>query len=241
MATKTEKKATNIKSMNTSLVNATTSAINATVENGEKWQKLTMKLIKKSEPIRRKQMNMVFDTAEAVRNQVVSGTERAMDLVEFEQAVKFAKNNPVSQKVMEVAEGIQTKVNENPIVQQLSRTSETLKTKGTARLNDIKEDVMEQAQSILNKGEKMVEGALSTKKGEETKKPAKAATKTKTMVTNAKPATKAVAKKRTTKPAVTKSATKAVTTTTAPKAKAPVVNATPAKVEAPEVKEADNK
>ncbi|MEL7147848.1 MAG: hypothetical protein AAFO69_15855, partial [Bacteroidota bacterium] len=221
--------------------NTATAAINATVENSEKWQKLTMKLIKKSEPIRRKQMDIVFDTAEAVKNQVVTGTERAMDLVEFEQAMEFAKNNPVSQKVVtvaddlkEVAGTIKNKVNENPVVQQLNKTSENLRTKGTAKLNDIKEDVLEQAQAILNKGEKMVEGALTTNDAD---KSAKVTAKTKAVAkktvkavairstakaTSAKPATKATAAKATTAKRTTKAATAKSTT----KAKASVAKAT---------------
>ena len=89
MATKTTQTARGIKGLNNSLVNATTAAINATVENGEKWQKLTKKLIKKSEPVRRKPLNIAFDTAEAVKVQFNSGKDRVMDLVEFEQAVEL--------------------------------------------------------------------------------------------------------------------------------------------------------
>jgi len=180
MATKTKKS----KSLNESLVNATTSTINAAVENGEKWQNLTKKLIKKSEPIRKKQMDMVFDTAAAVKNQVNTGKEKAMDLVGYDQAIEYAKNNPVSKKVIEVTENIKGvtenikgKVAENPVVKQVEKTTETIKAKteditsmGAAKLNEIKGDVLEQAQKILNKGEEMVEGALGTKK--EAKKPA---------------------------------------------------------------------
>ena len=248
-----------IKSLNSALVNATKATINTTIENGEKWQDLTKKLIKKSQPVRRKQMNMVFDTAEAVKTQFNSGKERVMDLVEFEQAVEYAKNNPVSQKVMgvaddlkeaagnvlEVADSIKTKVSENPVVQQIGKTSENLKNKGTAKFNDIKEDVLEQAQTILDKGEKMVEGALSPKKAEK----APAATKT-----TAKPKT---ATKRTTKATATKATatkttakattTKATATKTTAKAKAPAAKATtatkaaPAKAAAPAPKAADKK
>lgn len=261
MATKTTQKKMTVKSLNESLVNATTAAINATVENGEKWQKLTKKLIKKSEPIRRKQMDMVFDTAEAVKTQFATGTERAKDLVEFDQVMEFVSNNPVSQKVYDVTEdikdgvdgikeaavNIKNKVSDNPVVQQLSKTSENLKTKGTAKFNDIKEDVLDQAQAILNKGEKMVEDALGTNKVEKAKAtPAAKAT--------AKP--KAAAKTTTKAKATTTKTTraKAATKTTAAKAKAPVAKAkatttttaskaapAPVATETPAVKETENK
>ena len=232
MATKTKQKTMDIKGLNDSLVNATTAAINATVENGEKWQKLTKKLIKKSEPVRRKPVSIAFDTAEAVKVQFNTSKERVLDLVEFEQAVEFAKNNAVSKKVMEVASDIKSKVTGNPVVKQLNKTSENLKTKGTAKLNDIKEDVLEQAQSILNKGEKMVEGAFSTKKADTpaSKTKVASAAKTKAKATTAKKSAKTTAAKA---------------TTTADKASVPVAKAetkpAPAKVETPAEKATENK
>lgn len=265
MATKTTTKKMTVKSLNESLVNATTAAINATVENGEKWQKLTKKLIKKSEPVRRKQMNMVFDTAEAVKTQFATGTERAKELVEFDQVIEFVSNNPVSQKVYSVSEdikegvdgikdtavNIKNKVSENRVVQQLSKTSENLKSKGTAKFNDIKEDVLEQAQTILNKGEKMVEDALGTKKVQkaEATTATKAAAKPKATAAKTTTKAKATTAKRTTRAkAAAPKATATATKTTAAKAKAPVakkatqtVKATPAKAATTVEKAAESK
>lgn len=250
MATNAKNKAQKGKGLNESLLNATKATINATIENGEKWQQLTKKLIKKSQPVRKKQMDLIFDTANAVKSQVIAGRDKAMDLVGYEQAVDYVSSNPVSKKVMEVSDTIKTKVSENPMVQQVGKTTETLKTKGTAKIKDIQEDVLEQAQRILNKGEEMVEGALTTKKA---KAPAKKATtakrKTTTKAAPAKKApvkataTKAPATKKTTaKAAATKATTKAATAkatatkaapkTAAPKAaaaKAPVAKATESK------------
>ena len=48
MATKTKRKADNKQGLNNALINATVATINTTVENGEKWQELTTKLVKKS-------------------------------------------------------------------------------------------------------------------------------------------------------------------------------------------------
>ena len=203
MATKTKSENTT-KSFNESLVNATTATISVTIENGEKWQKLTKKLIKKSEPIRRKQMDMVFETATAVKAQVNTGKEKMMDLVGYEQALEYAKSNPVSKKVIEVTDTIKTKVNENPVVKQVGNTAETIKTKGTAKLNDIKDDVLEQAQKILDKGGEIVEGKLGTKKADK------------------KPAAKTTATQKTTKAKAGATAPKKAATKAAPKAKAEV-------------------
>ncbi len=187
MATKTKRKADNKKSLNNALINATVATINTTVENGEKWQELTKKLVKKSEPVRRKQMDMVFETATAVKNQVTTGKERMMELVGIEEdmmerAYEYASKTTVGKKVLGTAENIKEKVSEHPIVKKVEKTTEDLKSKGTAKLNDIKEDVLEQAKKILNKGEEMVEEALDTKKT--TKKVKKNVAKAKKTVTS---------------------------------------------------------
>ena len=202
MATKTTNK-TQKKSLNDSLVNATMATINTTVEHGEKWQKLTKKLVKKSEPVRRKQMDMVFETATEVKAQFNSGKERMLDLVGYdgevvERAVEYATQNPVSKKVIKVAGSVKETITENPVVKQVEKTTENLKAKGTAKLNDLKEDVLEQAQKILNKGEEMVEDALDTKKVKKqakakvSKAKAKAASTTKKVVAKVEPVAKKV-------------------------------------------------
>ncbi|MEO0505899.1 MAG: hypothetical protein AAF090_07065 [Bacteroidota bacterium] len=202
MATKTTNK-TEKKSLNDSLVNATMATINTTVEHGEKWQKLTKKLVKKSEPVRRKQMDMVFETATEVKAQFNSGKEKMFDLVGYdgevvERAVEYATQNPVSKKVIKVAGSVKETITENPVVKQVEKTTENLKAKGTAKLNDLKEDVLEQAQKILNKGEEMVEDALDTKKVKKqakakvSKAKAKAASTTKKVAAKVEPVAKKV-------------------------------------------------
>jgi len=169
MATTTKRKADKKKSLNNALINATVATINTTVENGEKWQELTKKLVKKSEPVRRKQMDMVFETATAVKNQVTTGKERMLDLVGYEEdmmerAFEYASKTPVGKKVIDVAENLKDKVTENPVVKKVEKTTEDLKAKGAAKFNDLRKDVLGQAKKILNKGEEMVEEALDTEK-----------------------------------------------------------------------------
>ncbi|WP_271856158.1 hypothetical protein [Patiriisocius marinus] len=203
---KVSNKISTVSKVNKGLVNASMEAINTTVENGEKWQKLASKLMKKSEPVRTKQMNMVFETATAVKNQVNSGAERMMDLVGYDasvidKAMNFAKKNPVSKKVMDVAGGIADKVQKNPMVKKVEKTTEDIKKMSVAKFNDVKEDVLEQAQKILHKGEELVEEAKTPKKTTKQVK-AKGTAKVKTAKkTTAKKATtvrKTTAKKATT-------------------------------------------
>jgi predicted flap endonuclease-1-like 5' DNA nuclease len=169
MATKTKKTTKKSSNLNSSLVNVTTAAIKTTVENGEKWQDLTKKLIKKSEPVRKMQMNMVFDSAKAVKSQVNLGKERMVDLVGYDNAavakvVNRAKENPVAKKVIHFAGGIIEKVSENPIIKKVEKTSGDLKKMSIAKFNEVKEDVLGQAQKILNKGEALIEDAKNPKK-----------------------------------------------------------------------------
>lgn len=193
----TKRKAQNKKSFNNALINATVATINTTVENGEKWQKLTKKLVKKSEPVRRRQIDLVFETATAVKEQMTTGKNRMYDLVGYEgdaveKAFEYASNTTVGKKVIDVAENIKEKVTENPVVKKVEQTTEELKTKGTEKLNDLREDVLEQAKKILNKGEELVEEALDTKKT--TKKVKKSVAKAKS---TAKSTAKVVTKKAT--------------------------------------------
>jgi hypothetical protein len=250
--TKGEKKPSVAKKINTSLVNASMAAINTAVDNGEKWQKLGSKLIKKSEKVREQQINMAFDTAEAVKGQFISGTDRIKDLVGYnaelaEKAKDMATNNPLSKKVIGIVGGITEKVSENPMVQKAEKATDKLKNMGMAKYKELKKDVLEQASKILVKGEAIIEDAKTTPKAEVTKKTApkkevdKKATATKATKTIAKVAPKKavvkkaadtkVAAKATPKKAVVKKATPAKAT--APKA------ATEPKVETAEVKKAE--
>jgi len=248
MATKTKKvakKATSkvkndtnvVKKINTELVNASIATINTVVDNGEKWQKLASKLIKKSEKIREQQINMIFDTAEAVKGQFVTGSDKMKDLVGYdaelvEKAKDMAMNNPVAKKVLDIVEDITEKVSENPMVQKAEKVSEDIKSMGMAKYNELKGDVLEQALKIINKGEAIIEEAKETPKAKVKKVTKKAAATKKTVAkkTTAKvtKATKVVAKAAPKKAAVKKTvakkttATKKPVTKAAPKAKATV-------------------
>ncbi|WP_339894067.1 hypothetical protein [uncultured Algibacter sp.] len=229
------------KKVNTSLINASLSAINTTIDNGEKWQKLASKLIKKSEKVREQQINMIFDTAETVKGQFIDGADKMKELVGYdaelvEKAKDMAMNNPVSKKVVGIVEDITEKVSENPMVQKAEKATEDLKNKGIAKYNDLKGDVLRQASKIINKGEAIIEDAKSTPKAKVTKKAApkkrvvKKATATKAKAT--KTVAKAAPKKAVVKKATTTKAnvTKAAPKTTVAKTASPVIKETVAKV-----------
>ena len=242
MATKTKTAAKKVnkpnvaKKVNNSLVNASLSAINTTIDNGEKWQKLASKLIKKSEKVREQQINMIFDTAETVKGQFIAGTEKMKDLVGYdaelvEKAKDMAINNPVSRKVAGIVEDISEKVSENTMVQKAEKATEDLKNMGMAKFNDVKGDVLEQASKIINRGEAIIEEAKSTPKAKVTKKVASKKTVAKKATATKATATKAKATKTVSKAAPKKTVAKKATATKA-KATKTVAKAAPTKVTA---------
>ena len=194
------------KKVNTSLVNASLAAINTTIDNGEKWQKLASKLIKKSEKVRAQQINMIYDTAEAVKGQFMEGADKMKDLVGYdEKLVEKAKlkvtNNPVSKKIIGIVDSISEKVSGNPMVQKAEKATDEIKTKGMAKFNELKGDVLDQASKIVNQAENKLEDAKA-----ELKKEAKKATK-KAVKTNPKKTTTAIKAKGAAKVKVVKATT----------------------------------
>ena len=223
-ATKKVNKPSVAKKVNKSLINASIATINTTVENGEKWQKLASKLIKKSEKIRKQQINMIFDTAEAVKGQFMTGTDRMKDLVGIddelvEKAKDMAMNNPVSKKVVDIVEDITDKVSENPMVQKAEKATEDLKDMGVAKYKEIKEDVLDQASKIVHIAEDKIEDAKAELKKEAKKATPKKRTTKKTKATKTKAAPKKKVAKKTVAPKAkakvkSKVTTKKVTETT---------------------------
>lgn len=219
-ATKKVNKPSVAKKVNTSFVNASIAAINTTVENGEKWQKLASKLIKKSEKIRKQQINMIFDTAEAVKGQFITGTDRMKDLVGIddelvEKAKDVAMKNPVSKKVVDIVD----KVSESPLVQKAEKATEDLKDKSVAKYKEIKEDVLDQAAKIVHLAEDKIEDAKEELKKEAKKAKPKKRTTRKTKATKTKVAPKKKVTKKTVAPKAkakvkSKATTKKVTKTT---------------------------
>ena len=73
-----------VKKINNDLIDASFDAIETTVKTGEKWQKLTSKLIKKAEPLSKQQINMVVGTAETIKGQLEQSTDRLKNLVGYD-------------------------------------------------------------------------------------------------------------------------------------------------------------
>lgn len=218
MANKKNKKTDNIskarkfvKKINADLIDASFDALENTVKTGKKWQKLAEKLVKKAEPISKKQKAMVLETAETIKGQLEAGTERLKTLVGYdpsmlEAAKKMVVEHPVVEKAEEVKNKIEKEVASNKYVQKAEKMTAKLNKKLTETIEDVKEKIEDYTEDIVEEVKEKVEDVIGGKKAKKTtKKVAKKVTK------------KAPAKKTTTKKVVAK--------------KAPAKKAAPKKVE----------
>jgi predicted flap endonuclease-1-like 5' DNA nuclease len=185
---KLEKAKASVKKINNTLIDASFEAIETTVKTGEKWQKLTSKLIKKTEPITEQQIKMFLEATETIKQQLEKGTTRLKDLVGydpkmFEQAKEIVTENPLAKK----AEKITSKLKK-----EVAETLEEVKEK----VEDVAEDVIEKAEEVLEDVKTKLEGV--EKKGKKAaKKTKKTASKKKNNKATAKKAVKKTTAKKT--------------------------------------------
>lgn len=164
-----------VKKINNDLIDASFNAIETTVKTGEKWQKLTSKLIKKAEPLTQQQINMVVETAESIKGQLETGTERLKHLVGYdpkvlENAKKMVSEHPIVEKAESVKDKIEKEIASNKLVQKAEKMSETLK-------KNISETIVEVKGKIDKYTEGIVEEEKPAKKAKAKKTTKKAAPK----------------------------------------------------------------
>ena len=162
MATKKNKKQdklgkarANVKKINSDLIDASFNAIETTVKTGEKWQKLTSKLIKKAEPLTKQQINMVVETAESIKGQLENSTDRLKNLVGYdpkmlENAKKMVSENPIVEKAEEMKDKIEKEVANNKLVKKAEKMSEKLKKNISETIDEVKEKIEDYTEGALN-------------------------------------------------------------------------------------------
>ena len=182
MATKKAKKVTKlekakaiVKKINNDLIDASFEAIETTVKTGEKWQKLTSKLIKKTEPLTKQQIGMFVETADTIKGQVESATTRLKKLVGYnpamlEQAKKMVAENPLTQKAEDVTTKLKKEVANNPLVKKAEKMATKLKKEITETIEEVKEKVEDIAEYVQDKVENAVKGKKKAKKSPAKKK-----------------------------------------------------------------------
>ncbi len=167
-----------VKKINNDLIDASFNAIETTVKTGEKWQKLTSKLIKKAEPLSKQQINMVVDTAETIKGQLEQGTDRLKNLVGYdpkmiEQAKRMVTGHPLTQKAEETAERIKKEVSKNPLVQKAEKMATKLRKELNETIEDVKDKVEDVAEDVKEKVEDVQEKVEKVIKPETKKTPVK--------------------------------------------------------------------
>jgi len=109
------------------LIDTASNAVDSTVKSGTKWQKMTEKVIKDTAPLREKQIDLAFQAAEGVKDQVQYGVKR------FNKLTGLGNGNLVGNLRKTITENaIVTKLTDsvNPLVKELTETGE--KMMGTA-------------------------------------------------------------------------------------------------------------
>lgn len=188
-ATKTNrlKKAKSVvKKINNDLIDASFNAIETSVKAGEKWQKLTTKLIKKSEPLTKKQISMFVETADNLKQQADFGLTRLKKLVGYdasilEDAKKMVTKNPLVQKAEKMVTKLKKEVSENPLVQKAEKVADKIKKEATETFEELKEkaeniveDVKDKFEDYTDEAKDKVEKIIKTEKKTTKKKVAKA-------------------------------------------------------------------
>ncbi|PQJ81129.1 hypothetical protein [Polaribacter glomeratus] len=176
MATKKSKKENTlgkakaiVKKINNDLIDASFNAIETTVKTGEKWQKLTAKLIKKAEPLTKQQINMVVETAESIKGQLENSTERLKALVGYdpkmvENAKKMISKNPLVEKAEAMKNKIEKEVASNKLVQKAEKMSSKLKKNISETIENVKDRIEDYTEDVIEDVKEKVSEATETKK-----------------------------------------------------------------------------
>ena len=199
MATKKSKKENKlgkaraiVKRINNDLIDASFNAIETTVKTGEKWQKLTAKLIKKTEPLTKQQINMVVETAESIKGQLENSTVRLKTLVGYdpkmvENVKKMVTEHPLVEKAEVMKDKIEKEVSNNKLVQKAEKMSTKLKKNISETIESVKGKIEGYTEDIIDDVKEKV-GVVSDIKTKKT-------TTKKTTAKKAAPKKKAAAKK----------------------------------------------
>jgi predicted flap endonuclease-1-like 5' DNA nuclease len=184
-----------VKRINSDLIDASFYAIETTVKTGEKWQKLTAKLVKKTAPLTKQQIKMVSETAETIKGQLENSTERLKKLVGYdpkmmENAKKMVSKNPFVEKAEEMKEKFEKEVAKNSLVKRAEKMSDKLK-------KNISSTISEAKGKIENYTGEAVE-TVTKKTAEATAKKAPKAPKAAKTAKTAKEKKKKVTKQKTT-------------------------------------------
>jgi predicted flap endonuclease-1-like 5' DNA nuclease len=184
MATKKSKKENKlgkakaiVKRVNNDFIDASFKAIETTVKTGEKWQKLTAELIKKTEPLTKQQINMVVETAESIKGQLENSTIRLKTLVGYdpkmvENAKRMVTEHPLVEKAELMKDKIEKEVSNNKLVQKAEKMSSKLKKNISETIESVKGKIEDYTEDIIDDVKEKVGVVTDTKTKKNTEKKA---------------------------------------------------------------------
>lgn len=159
----------NIQKIHDNLVGTTEEILEGTIKTGEKWQKLMADTIKNSEPLREKQIDMVFDTAESIKGQVEHTATRTKNLLGIENvSIDSIKEKitkiPVIKRFRAEVEEIVEDVTDSPVVKKMSKVATKIKVEMQDtydevkdKMDDVIEDVMDKVEDVKEAVEDRIE------------------------------------------------------------------------------------
>ena len=147
---KLNKAKASLKKINNNIIDSSFDALKIAIKNGEKWQKLTSKLIKKSEPLREKQVQLFMETADTLKGQFEHGTKRLLNLVGYDEAIledfkNKVSNSTLGKKAEKISKKLQKEVNETIII------TENLKKEISKTIEDAKEKLETVSEKVKDK------------------------------------------------------------------------------------------
>lgn len=170
------------KKINKTLMEASEEIIEVTVETGEQWQKLISKAVKNSQPLLKKQSEIMVDTMEGMKKEAQYGVKRfekltGFDFGKMEKTIKSSVPKPPTwakeqfEKVADRAEDILGEVSKrgDEIAESVADTAKSFvkEAKATAEKYDLIPDFLEakpKASKSPAKAKKAVKVKETTKK-----------------------------------------------------------------------------
>ena len=164
-----------VKRINNDLIDASFNAIETTVKTGEKWQKLTAKLVKKAEPLTKQQINMFVETAESIKGQLENSTERLKTLVGYDPKMidnlkKMVSENPLVEKAEEMKDKVEKEISKNKYVKKAEKMSKKLKENISTTIDEAKDKIEDITEDALNSMNEKLEDLKPSKAKKKVKK-----------------------------------------------------------------------
>ena len=136
-----------VANLDQNILKASEAILTVSMEVGKKWHNLIKQTITVTEPMREKQIDMFFDTTEAVVTQVEEGAEKFKDLLGIEEPIgdivkKRFNTDKISTKLQKNASKLVSIVATSGLKEKIEQGAVKLKMEVSERLNGKEEKVV---------------------------------------------------------------------------------------------------